>query len=559
MLQLRLWLYMRFNLDPEDGGDCMPHGRQNDTFNCGPVTSNTIAHFIFKEPVWNVKKAIHHHVQWFLRFVCAIPSPVKIPSMAMVLRDSPTLKEPVVTEEQAAMDIDLSIAIAVGDHNFPDLPSFIVEVEDVPPSHPLPHTRQHLSFLELLNPMPSPPDHTCQHLSLLELLNPMPDDFTSPLDDLDAAEYAAGDLDADIGVEDDSGTYAASDKSVMRMDVDYEETPPSPKAEYALKEGGPKRKRQPMYPALDGTDDELSEQEQEKKKKKEVGNKKKEAGMGTSKSAKATFVTRKSLREGTFKIKKNALNKWRQNILSDDPYAEFDPLKDIRAVRHSGCGSFFIVKEPFDLTRWRSHLKACNKKPRKKAVATQSLFAMGFTSKNTTATAMSMSGIGRSSKEPSMKPCPGISELDNAQVHAYLHRTAVPGGGGQRIDAIAKDLFKKTFGKLSKARKEEVMTAQVHGHRWKNDHQRLHVFSTSCQQSTPDRTPNRALPCESCQAVFKSREFKTAIQKPTPQAKNQIYTNNQFRNKLLGEIYGRTIGLKDIIEDPVCNFDVTIF
>jgi len=133
MLQLQLWLHTRFNLDPEDGGDCMPHGKQNDTFNCGPATSNIIAHFIFNEPVWNVDTAIHHRIRWFLRFVEAI-----------TLEDSPMLKNlVVVTEEQAVMDIDLSVAIVVGDHNFSDLPSFIAEVKDPPQTiH-----RQHLSFL----------------------------------------------------------------------------------------------------------------------------------------------------------------------------------------------------------------------------------------------------------------------------------------------------------------------------------------------------------------------------------------------------------------------------
>ena len=102
---------------------------------------------------------------------------------------------------------------------------------------------------------------TRQCLSLLELLNPMPDNFTSPLDDLNAAECAEGDHDFDIGMEDDNGPVrAASDVSVIRMDV-----PPSPKAEGAW-EGGPKRKRQTSYLEPDETDDELSEQEQEKKK-----------------------------------------------------------------------------------------------------------------------------------------------------------------------------------------------------------------------------------------------------------------------------------------------------
>ena len=150
MLQLRLWLHTRFNLDPEDGGDCMPHGKQNDTFNCGPATSNTIAHFVFDEPVWSAETAVHYRVRWFLRFAQAIAVLIKSPSTPIALEHSPVLKDPVVvTEKQAVMDIDLSIAVAIGDHNFPDLPTFIAEVEDAPQIH-----HQHLSFLELLNPMP---------------------------------------------------------------------------------------------------------------------------------------------------------------------------------------------------------------------------------------------------------------------------------------------------------------------------------------------------------------------------------------------------------------------
>ena len=104
----------------------------------------------------------------------------------------------------------------------------------------------------------------------------------------------------------------------------------------------------------------------------------KKAGTETSKSAKASFVTRKSLHEGTLEIKKNVLNRWREPILSDNPYTEFDPINNMDAFRHSGCGKSFLIKEPFNLTHWHSHLKACNKKPRKKAAATRSLFAMGF-------------------------------------------------------------------------------------------------------------------------------------------------------------------------------------
>ena len=158
------------------------------------------------------------------------------------------------------------------------------------------------------------------------------------------------------------------------------------------------------------------------------------------------------------------------------------------------------VKEPFDLTHWHSHLKACNNKPRKKGAATQSLFAMGFTKaalKSNTVTAASRIEIERSSEGSSTKPCPGVSELDDAEsTPTSTERRYL--GGGRKIDVIVKELFKKTSSKLLKVRKEEVMVTQTTGHRWKNDHQKLRVFSTSCQKNTPDCTPNCLLPCASC-------------------------------------------------------------
>ena len=100
-------------------------------------------------------------------------------------------------------------------------------------------------------------------------------------------------------------------------------------------------------------------------------------------------------------------------------------------------------------------------------------------------------------------------------------------------------------------RRMKSWTISKHGHTWTNDHQKLRVFSATCQKAVSDRTPNRALPCESCQSVLSSKGFRAALRKPTPSPENQIYINTKYRNQVLGEIYGRHIGLKDIIEAPV--------
>ena len=54
------------------------------------------------------------------------------------------------TAGRSEMNIEVSIAVAIGDHNFPDLVDFVTEDNDY--NQPHPRSRQHISLLELLNP-----------------------------------------------------------------------------------------------------------------------------------------------------------------------------------------------------------------------------------------------------------------------------------------------------------------------------------------------------------------------------------------------------------------------
>ncbi|KAJ6613396.1 hypothetical protein B0H10DRAFT_1716584, partial [Mycena sp. CBHHK59/15] len=51
-------------------------------------------------------------------------------------------------------------------------------------------------------------------------------------------------------------------------------------------------------------------------------------------------------------------------------------------------------------------------------------------------------------------------------------------------------------------------------------------------------------------ALLSRKSFKDALKKKPRDPKNYIYMNKQYQNQVLGEIYGRTIGLQDIIEQP---------
>jgi hypothetical protein len=204
------------------------------------------------------------------------------------------------------------------------------------------------------------------------------------------------------------------------------------------------------------------------------------------------------------------------------------------------------VKEAYDLTRWRTHLKTCLTKPTKKASNTITLFSMGSWK------------LGRESAVETkaatavenLKPCPGLSEDNDEKIPEYLQRTTASGGGSKRVHNIAKDMFGRLFKALEAGDKEQVLQYQAHGQRWRNDHRSLRVYSTSCEKSVNKRG-NRILPCSECASLLNLKAFREVLRKPTPKPKNQIYTNKLHRLPVLGAIYAKHIGLKDIIETPV--------
>ena len=229
-------------------------------------------------------------------------------------------------------------------------------------------------------------------------------------------------------------------------------------------------------------------------------------------------------------------------------------MKNVSRVRHSGCGSYFQVKEPLDLTRWRTHPKECKTKAPKKAGGTRTLLGMW---KVTKSTSQAQDQILPPTELKQQRPCPGITEADNKRTPQYLYRSNALGGGGRDISIIAKEKFNSLFRNLSKKQKDEVLDWQQQGHKWRNDHKRHRIFSMTCQRLVPDLAPNRPLPCASCNKVLDSKQFKNALRKPVPLSENLIYTNGLNQNKEFGKLYKRYTGLKDILENPVSLLSTT--
>ncbi|KAJ7034214.1 hypothetical protein C8F04DRAFT_1350091 [Mycena alexandri] len=270
--------------------------------------------------------------------------------------------------------------------------------------------------------------------------------------------------------------------------------------------------------------------------------------VGISRSAKARQAVMEKLRGGNFEIDGGEYEDWKVKCRAIDKDAEFlgdENVADVRSVRHSKCGTVIQVREPYDFTRFAAHVnnpKGCPKvKPSARMVSIKRMFTSG-PSKTTSLTTIPLPVIE--------KPCPGITNHDNSHVDKYLRRSGAAGGGSRSLYKIAREKFNKAFSALKPKRQKEVQDVQYHERKWRNDHVNLRIFSTECKKCVQATSIAKARPCAACSALLSSKSFKKTLKKPPPDPKNTIFTNRRYQNQLIGEIYGRTVGLQGIIEQP---------
>ena len=390
----------------------------------------------------------------------------------------------------------------------------------------IPRNHSALTITDLLNPIQL--TSTIQKLELLDYDSDSESSQSEPISKLTINDDAMIANDNECAVVDSKASTVSENESAMRTD---DKDPTNLLSQ--------KRSRYFDWPKSDSNEDSSDDPDICPRKYTK-------SGEGTSKSAVASRLLRESVKKGSFIINEEKFQTWRSKILQSDPNSEFD-AHDLWKVRHSVCGEWKRVKEPYDAARWNKHVKECEEEmKKKKIVKTPSLFSMGWfkvEKKNTVKI-----------EPPSQVPCPGITEADDARITKYLKRTGVLGGGGRSLTVISNEKFGKTFTELKEAKsKKTVVDTQMHEWKWRNDHGNLRVYSTSCQKLVNSRSTDskRPKPCLSCVAVLQSRGFKNAIRVPTPSDKNYKFVNFRFRNKLLGRIFARTIGVKHIIEDEV--------
>ncbi|KAJ6587364.1 hypothetical protein B0H10DRAFT_2234035 [Mycena sp. CBHHK59/15] len=494
------WLKSKFAADFTYEGDSMDHGEQRDTTSCGIVAPNTIAVDIFSDEIWEQEHAAGARANCFIRLTHspAIRKRFNIPPKPDV--------QPEVPEDAPA---EVSVAVALGDHNFPDLAEFVADVR-VRQSGP--------SLMELLNPVAERPP-TPEEDSEMPDVAPEADGFQT-----DAVETYTGDH-GDVEIEDDE------------MDVDEPVPDNEVVAGIEKKAGGDaasvssaRAKSRKTLAGFFGFKEKLRNTTEtattKKRSRQDIDESVDIDPAQPEKRARTSNVTgtcKSSLasKSNLDAYKSGALNpttadpaklaRWKKKLEADDPKVEYHPT-DLLKAKHSVCGEYVTMGLPYKASKWNTHLsKICPvlhpEKRKNKGKGRQGLASV-----------------------PSLLSW-GLTAADSAYLPGYLQRTGAVGGGGRSLTAIAKEKFGKMFAKLGRKNKQIVSDVQFHEHRWRNDHSNLRVFST-----------------RECSSLLGLKNFKQAIRRPAPDDKDYIYVNDKYRNQLLGHLYARSIGLKEIIE-----------
>lgn len=608
------WIRIVFERELKNQGNTMAHGIQNDGFSCGIILGNTISAGIKETPLWNPQHAIYERLGCFLRLVqkCqpkdpAIQHSSTFPDDTQGSKLNSQASISVALGDHNFPDLQ---AFALGDES-----DDVSEPQTVPRPRPsiadLLNPTPSLLNMDLSQPSPVSPGDTSAATSEKELnfddgdnvevlseelgiasgddvsmfttdgqsdqpsmsgiscigtesewdaASSMWGDGADADEEMDGSKDVASsdamDIDLDNNNKFDDEVSVASSGVVLESDsgLDVEEKGVRQKSGRSRTllgflhpklrgDGSSKHSCSSSSSSSNGLSETSSDSERETRGSK-------------SRSGIAALARRQAMRRGELVVKPAALERWKNKLHSDDPHVEFVE-NDICAARHSACGKIIKMKDPCDASRWRTHVRDGCKAPAKGA-GSRTLASMGWSVKSSVKSTnpskrRKTEKLACATKEATTTvPCPGITQEDHERLPVYLQRTGVLGGGARSVAVISKGLFQRLFSKLRGQRRQQVLDQQQHEWTWRNDHAKMRVFAVACEHTVPEQAPtNRPLPCTQCSAVLDSKSFKNALRKPPPDEGNYIYTNHRFRSPLLGEIYARTLGLKELIEKPV--------
>ncbi|KAF6765888.1 hypothetical protein DFP72DRAFT_996748 [Ephemerocybe angulata] len=485
------WLKYAFNRSFKSIGTCLPCATQVDSYSCGILAVNSIAHSTTGTPLWEAKTATRHRLEWFNQF-----------SSRLVEKSSDACADSIDSLDAGPAD-NLEVpsgatALAIEDHNFPKLNRMSISNLLCPAPDNIPDAGSGTNA-----DAPAPPPA----FAIPTYRSPVPKAHMSDTEDEDDYESSSDD---DSGCEDED----------LGPLLEGPLTEPVP---VTKKRGG----RSVNY-GLERDADESDEERQQKRIRTETG--------GESRSAIASKLNREKIKAGEYTPNQARYNNWKAKILGHDGSAEFGENSSYKKATSKARALDDPPAEPEKVTKASSILNFFKPAPPPK--------------KNATKEPKKHVPPPPPSTPPPLVPCPGLTSLDDNRIPRYLQRTQAAGGGARALHIISQEVFGKSFSKLEDLdKKEQVLDIQYHERTWKNEHQKLRVYSTACEKQVVSGAPKRNRPCPGCATVLLSKKFQVALRKlPGTHFK---FIPLRWQNTLIGELFLRCRELAGILdEDP---------
>lgn len=400
MRKIGKWLKARFRGFAFQG-DIMEHGDQKDITECSIATRNTIARATFNETLWMSKERARERINCFIHLAKnhTTRNIVSHHSKRCVTANWPTYqsfqhvdwssakKGPLKTLELTDPGTEeISVAIALGDFNFPNINDLILA--PVPPLFE--PRRSRLGLDDLLNPeQPETIVSSVDSQPQVGSRTSLDSSSSITVDPSVAGNISSMSLDSPTIVHPDSTAPQNSSTDVLSIGADTVDLEPDDQVDVELEsEDAPmqvdkstnasakekpkqkslfaffKPKTAPTHEAtelrkrgrgdVEGPSDTDTDACTKKEKRTRTM-----MDKGQSASAIAARDTRASVKDGTLNmdnVNKSKYKLWQTKLRGTDSQVEFHPT-NIRLARHSPCGNFINVQTLYTTSHWKLHLE----------------------------------------------------------------------------------------------------------------------------------------------------------------------------------------------------------
>ena len=375
------------------------------------------------------------------------------------------------------------------------------------------------------------------------------------------------------GMFSDAAHPPSSDTAIETTDIDD----PMAGGDEGSEEYEPIRKWQRKR--AKGSDDEGSEEHEPIRKwRKKVKGSDDESGgdHALSRSAEASRKLRESLKSGTFVVDEGKRERFEGKCRGLDGHAKFS-YKGSWQVRHSKCSKWVTMREPYELVRFKDHVKGCKQMEEKGRNGTIDLFFKPRAKESrTTTTKMAQPSaqkqivvgakpaklretlIKPNRRLPSIsfvskeRPCLGLGKDRDERINTYISRVIVEGAGSRSDAHVTKMLFSDgvKYSELDNNSKRYVTATQVHLQKWKISYTLGAVFSADCEGMVTVTDEAHSPTCNRCLDILKLDAFKKALSVQPPPLDNLKFTPHRHRNAAtnLGMSLAKIEGLSNLLE-----------